>query len=128
MIKTQLLIIDPQNDFCYPGFNTFANVVGFDPRSESDIPSEWYKEGALYVPGAFDDMIKLSKMIERVGNKLYDITVTLDSHHYLDVAHPIYWVSGSDGKTHPDSFTIITPDDIDNGVWRCFLPAWQKNA
>lgn len=103
MLKLHLLIIDPQNDFC-------------DPK------------GALSVQGALDDMKRLSDMIKRIGNKIFDIHVTLDTHHYLDIAHPSFWVSGNDYTLHPNPFTIITPDDVDKNVWRAKTPAHQKRA
>ena len=101
MKKIELLIIDPQNDFC-------------DPK------------GALYVNGAENDMTRLAKMIARIGDKLSDIHVTLDSHHLVDIAHPIFLVN-SKGE-HPNPFTIISNDDIKNGVWRATNPQFQKRV
>jgi len=104
MLKIHLLIIDPQNDFC--DSNT----------------------GALYVPGAEEDMTRIGEFIKQKGDKLYDIHVTLDTHHYLDIAHPSFWV-GSDGKEQPTPLaTVITVDDVKNGKWRAKNPAWQKRA
>ena len=76
--KTQLLIIDPQNDFC-------------------DLPTSYLPENpatraahapALPVPGAHQDMLRLAGLINRGRNGISAITVTLDSHHRYDVAHP----------------------------------------
>lgn len=104
MLKIHLLIIDPQNDFC-------------DPNN-----------GALYVPGAEKDMTRIGEFIKTKGDKLYDVHVTMDTHHYLDIAHPSFWVA-SDGKTHPVPLaTVITVDDVKNGKWRAKNPAWQKRA
>jgi nicotinamidase/pyrazinamidase len=63
--KIHLIVIDPQNDFCDA------------------------KNGSLYVKGADKDMERLSAMVNRIPEKLYDITTTLDSHHTIHVAHPI---------------------------------------
>lgn len=101
MQKVELLIIDPQNDFCNP-------------------------KGALYVIGANDDMDRLSRMIIRLKNKINDIHVTLDSHHLIDIAHPIFWVNSK--GVHPNPFTIITEDDVKNGVWRATNPQFQKRV
>lgn len=128
MLKVHLLIIDPQNDFCYPGFDIFAYHMGLGYESSTDLPDEILKQGSLYVPGAFEDMLRIGNMIERIGEKIYDIHTTLDTHHNLDIAHPSFWVSGSDGKTHPGPFTLITVDDVDNGIWRSKVPSWQKRA
>jgi len=98
----RLFIIDPQNDFC-------------DPK------------GALSVPGADEDMARLARMIGRLNGKINQIHVTLDTHHYVDVAHPIFWTD-SNGR-HPEQLsTIITVDDVEAGRWRTTNPALQKRA
>jgi len=101
MQNTQLLIIDPQNDFCD-------------------------SKGALFVAGADKDMSRLAKMIDRVGAKLTDIHVTLDSHHLLDIAHPGFWKNSSGQKPNP--FTIISYDDVANGTWMPTIPSFSKYA
>ncbi len=90
--NVQLVIIDPQNDFMD------------------------YPESALPVPGASADMKRLAAMIDRVGHKLDDIHVTLDSHHLVDVGHPTMWLA-ADGRTPPPPFTAIRADDIRSGIW-----------
>lgn len=97
--KIHLVVIDPQNDFC------------LTPQ-----------EGAtLSVAGANDDMDRLSTMIDRIGEKLEDIHVTLDTHHQFDIAHPIYW-KDSAGKS-PTPFTVITAKDVADGVWTPTVPS-----
>jgi len=96
-----LVIIDPQVDFC-------------DPK------------GALSVAGADKDMERLATMVDRLAPKLTDIHVTLDSHHLIHVAHPIFWRDTS-GK-HPDIFTIITASDVETGKWTPSLPSLTKRA
>jgi len=96
--RVELLIIDPQVDFCDPS-------------------------GALYVSGANDDMDRLAGCIKDQSDILYDIHVTLDSHHAVDVAHPIFW-RDSTGK-NPDPFTIISSDDIKNGKWNPTNISWK---
>ncbi len=100
-MKLEFLIIDPQNDFCEPS-------------------------GNLYVPGAEEDMKRLGVLIKRLSSKIDDIHVTLDTHHFIDIAHPIFWIN-SEGK-HPLPFTIITIDDIQNSSWRTTNPQFQKRA
>jgi len=97
-MKIELLIIDPQTDFC-------------DPK------------GALYVPGAENDMLRLAAMVSRLKDKIDDIHVTLDSHHFVDIAHPIFWMN-SQGQ-NPGPFTIISADDVRNGIWRTTNPQFQ---
>lgn len=100
-MRIEALIIDPQNSFCHP-------------------------DGTLFVPGASEDMERLTKMILRIKEKLDDIHITLDSHHFVDIAHPIFWVDSN--SKHPDPFTIISKDDIANGVWRTTYPPFQARA
>lgn len=102
-MKTHLLIIDPQRDFCEPPGNG---------------------GGALFVNGAVEDMQRLSDFIIRAGSKLDDIHVTLDSHHLVHIANPIFW-KNSHGD-HPNPFTIITHKDVENGTWMATSPAFQR--
>jgi nicotinamidase-related amidase len=99
LLKTHLIIIDPQNDFCD-------------------------SKGSLFVGGADKDMNKLSKMINRIGHKLDDIHVTMDSHHLIDVAHPIMWIDSK--GNHPTPFTIITVNDLKSGKWTTTNPMFQS--
>jgi len=101
MENTHLLIIDPQIDFCDP-------------------------TGALYVQGAENDMDRLSAFIGRASDKIRHIHVTLDSHQDLDIAHPLFWIDSN--GVHPDPFTIITANDVRNGVWRTKIPQAQSRA
>lgn len=100
-MNIQLLIIDPQVDFC-------------DPK------------GALYVKGAEKDMENLAAMITAHGDKIDDIRVTLDSHQKVHIAHPICWVD-SQGN-HPAPFTLISEADVTGSSpkWKAYNPAWQK--
>lgn len=100
--RIELLVIDPQVDFCDP------------------------KRGALYVPGAEHDMKRLAQMVQRLKDKLDDIHVTLDSHHFIHIAHPIFW-RDSHGQ-HPAPFTRVTRADVENGVWTPTVPSLYRRA
>jgi nicotinamidase-related amidase len=100
--SVHLLVIDPQNDFC-------------------DIPG-----AALPVPGADGDMKRLAAMIGRLGAKLDDIHVTLDSHNPVDIAHPSWWINEK-GQS-PAPFTMISASDVENGVWRTRNPRAQTHS
>lgn len=95
-MKIHLLVIDGQVDFC-------------DPR------------GALYVAGAEGDMERTAGLIQRLGPKLDDLHLTMDAHHRIDVAHPLFW-RNTKGE-HPSPFTIITADNVHNGVWLPVFPS-----
>jgi len=98
-MRTLLLLVDPQNDFC-------------DPR------------GSLYVPGAAEDAARAAAMIGRISKRLDGLVVTMDCHHVLDVAHPLMWVDAQ--GHHPAPFTTITLQDLESGTWRAVRQAWQN--
>jgi nicotinamidase/pyrazinamidase len=101
-VKLHGLIIDPQEDFCNP------------------------RTGTLFVPGADADISRLAAMIRRISSKIDDMHVTLDSHHYVDIAHPIWWKDSA--GNHPAPFTIITVGDLDAGKWTTTQPGTYKRS
>lgn len=105
-----LLIIDPQNDFC----DLPTNYCPTDSQGRGFAPS-------LPVTGAHTDMQRLASTIDagRVG--LSAITVTLDSHQHLDIAHPTFWQDVSGAPIAP--FTQIQAADVRAGR---FLPRNAK--
>lgn len=108
MLKAHLVIIDPQNDFmdiiAKPG----------DPVGMS-LPDGTQFRSSLPVPGALADMERVSTMVKRIGKRLDDIHVTLDSHRVIDIAHPGFWRDSNGSRPAP--FTIITNADIKTGMW-----------
>lgn len=95
-----LLVIDPQNDFC-------------------DLPADYvpgWARPALPVAGAHADMLRLADLIWRGIDGLGGISVTLDSHHRIDIAHPAFWMDGSGGPVAP--FTQITAAAVREGRFR----------
>ncbi|QXZ09847.1 cysteine hydrolase [Comamonas sp. Y33R10-2] len=100
---TQLLIIDPQNDFC-------------------DLPADWQPRSpitgqitapSLPVTGAHADMQRLASWITSQGAKLAQITITLDSHQSYDIAHPVFWQQRDGSAVTP--FTQITAAQVRAG-------------
>ena len=98
-----LLAIDPQNDFC-------------------DLPADWRPtnpatgaplQPALPVAGAHADMLRLAALIGEGADGIGAITVTLDSHHRFDIAHPTFWQSRDGGPVAP--FTAITAAQVRAG-------------
>ena len=114
--KIDLLIIDPQNDFCSP------SKVGRPAKGWIDVSGKY--GGALYVNGADEDSKRLADFIKRNKSVIDDIHVTLDSHHLLDVAHPLFWVN-SKGE-HPNPFTVISYNDVKAGTWVPFHPHYNQ--
>lgn len=115
--NVHLLIIDPQNDFCdIPVAEQPADPFAAGRKLASALP----------VPGADQDMKRLSAFIDRAGNKLSAIHVTLDSHNPVDIAHPTWWTDGA-GKP-PVPFTVITSKDMSTGMWSARNPLLQKRS
>ena len=98
MSRTQLLIIDPQNDFC--------DLPAAPGASQDATP-------ALPVTGADADMQRTAALIDAAADRLDAITITLDSHHRLDIAHPGFWRRGDGGAVGP--FTPITAAQVRAG-------------
>lgn len=102
-MKIQLLIIDPQNDFTR-------------------------EKGSLYVPGAEDDMKRLATFIDKHGKSINRIHVSLDSHHEIHIAHPIFW-QDAQGEM-PKPFTIIALEDVTGAhpKWAPRHKEWKDKA
>lgn len=88
--RNALLLIDVQNDFCKPN-------------------------GALYVNGAENDVQRMSNMIEQNQDLIDYISLTMDSHQMLHIAHPAWWMDKNGNQPQP--FTPITLQQINNGEW-----------
>ena len=102
---TQLLVIDPQNDFC-------------------DLPATYCPAGSapsLPVAGAHADMQRLAAFIRAQADQLDAITVTLDSHQRFDIAHPGFWQTGAGAEVKP--FTPITAAQARTGEFAPRNPA-----
>jgi len=111
MRRLHLLIIDPQNDFCdLP--DTY--------RPENPLTAGTRMAPALPVPGAHGDMLRLADLIQRGSSGLAEITVTLDTHQRLDIAHPGFWVNGDGSAVTP--FTQITASEVRTGAYVPRLP------
>ena len=115
--KVHLLVIDPQHDFC---------DVPVDLQPANPLIAGQRIAPALPVPGAHADMLRLAALINRIGPKIYDIHVTMDSHNPIDIAHPTWW-RNSNGDA-PAPFTLISVDDVRNGVWRSRNPLAQAHS
>lgn len=96
-MRTVLLAIDVQYDFCHPN-------------------------GALYVKGATDDMKNISRLIENNIPNLDGIIFSMDSHQPVHIAHQIYWKDAN--SEHPNLFSTITKYDVENRLW---LPQYNQD-
>ncbi len=93
--QVHLVLIDMQVDFCHP-------------------------HGALYVPGAEQDIQRVIEYIYTYGDRISQITCSLDTHLPSQIFHPEWWLDAEDN--HPDPFTLISYADVEAGKWR---PAHQ---
>lgn len=92
--KVHLVIIDMQVDFCHP-------------------------TGSLYVPGAEEDIERLSAFIFHHAAAISRITCTLDSHLPIQIFHPYWWVN--EAGEHPEPLTVISQQAVQAGTWRPFI-------
>jgi nicotinamidase/pyrazinamidase len=104
--QIQLLIIDPQNDFC----DVPETLRPQDPLTGSLVAP------ALPVAGAHADMQRIAELIRVAGAGLTEIIVTLDSHHRLDIAHPTFWQRGDGAAVSP--FTPISAQQVRSGEFQ----------
>ncbi len=91
-----LLIIDMQNDFCKP-------------------------DGALYVSGSGEDIIRLGDFIYRHKAEIDHIILTQDNHNVIDISHPLFWEDRNGNVPAP--FTTIDTAGVENGIW---IPRFRK--
>ena len=57
----------------------------------------------------------MAGLIRQHTGRIDHIVVTLDTHHLLDIAHPLFWKNAQ--GAHPEPFTRIAADDVDAGRW-----------
>ncbi|MEY4564351.1 MAG: hypothetical protein RLZZ618_3628 [Pseudomonadota bacterium] len=114
-LNIQLLVIDPQNDFC----DLPEAYRPMEPNGERAAP-------ALPVTGAHADMQRVAAFIREAGTGLTDIAVTLDSHNRLHIAHPTFWRQGSGAAVAP--FTAITAAQVRAGEYLPRNPAFLDRA
>jgi len=105
--RIHLVIIDPQNDFCDLPDAYLPATTTVQARIAPSLP----------VAGAHADMLRIAALIDAAGDALTDISVTLDSHQHIDIAHPTFWKDGNGDGIGP--FTQITAADVRSGR---FLP------
>lgn len=103
--RIHLVIIDPQNDFCDL------------PAADCPVIGGVQQAPALPVAGADADLQRVAALIRAGGAGLSDISVTLDAHQRVDIAHPTFWRQGDGAAV--GAFTQIRAADVREGR---FLP------
>jgi nicotinamidase-related amidase len=95
-LKISLLLVDVQNTFCIPDFELFV--------------------GGSTGTGAVDDNLRLCQFIYRNLDVITEICPTMDTHQSMQIFHSIFLVNNQ--GEHPEPYTLITPEDIEQGVWK----------
>jgi len=91
-----LLSVDVQNTFCIPGFELYV--------------------GGRTGTGAVDDNRRLCEFIYRHLGVITEICPTMDTHQALQIFHALFLIN--DQGEHPAPFTLISEQDILNGIWK----------
>lgn len=102
--KICLLLVDVQNTFCIPDFELYV--------------------GGVSGTGAVDDNKRLCEFIYRNMNVITRIIPTMDTHQAAQIFHSIFLVN--DQGEHPAPYSLITAEDIKQGVWQ-FNPKLAKS-
>lgn len=110
-----LLLIDPQNDFC-----------DIPDNARPRLADGSIQASALPVPGAHADMLRVAKFIQTHLAQINQISLSIDSHHYFDIAHPSFWCTQSGQNVAP--FTQITAQAVRSGAYRPRLAANQSRV
>ena len=93
--RTCLLLIDVQNTFCIPEFELYV--------------------GGVSGTGAVEDNQRLCEFLYRNMHAITEICATMDTHQAAQIFHSIFLVN--DRGEHPEPYTLVSLEDIDNGVW-----------
>jgi len=94
--RISLLLVDVQNTFCIPDFELFV--------------------GGASGTGAVDDNRRLCEFIYGNLAAITEICPTMDTHQAMQIFHSIFLVN--DKGEHPEPYTLITSEDIEQGVWQ----------
>jgi nicotinamidase-related amidase len=102
--RISLLLVDVQNTFCIPEFELYV--------------------GGHSGTAAVDDNRRLCEFIYRNLDMINQICPTMDTHNAMQIFHSIFLVNNK--GEHPDPFTLINTEDVENGVWQ-FNPEVAKS-
>jgi nicotinamidase-related amidase len=94
--RISLLLVDVQNTFCIPDFELFV--------------------GGASGTGAVDDNRRLCEFIYGNLDAITEICPTMDTHQAMQIFHSIFLIN--DKGEHPQPYTLITLEDIEQGVWK----------
>lgn len=84
-----------------------------------DIQQDFMDNGALGVPGAEQDVLRITRFIYDNMDKISNIAVSLDTHTPHQIFHPCWWID--ENGNHPAPYTVITLADLDAGKWKAVI-------
>lgn len=80
--------------------------------------------GRLTVPNAIEDTRRTVEWMYRNVHQITQIAASLDTHTPFQIFYPTWW-KNQNGE-HPQPYTIISADDVRNGVWMPVTePIWS---
>lgn len=95
-------------------------------------PQESFITGSLAIPGADEDMNRVSKMVNKNSGEIDDIFISMDSHYGSHIANSRSWVDKKGNNPEPIFLykgnkipTSLTLDMVDNGDFRARNPKFQ---
>lgn len=114
-MKAQLhvVVIDPQNDFC----DLPDAWLPVDPMKAEAGEADAVRRPQLPVPGAHADMLRIAEALRKGSKGVSDISITLDSHHFVAIERPTFWMKANGAPVDP--FTVVTAQQVKDGQ---FLP------
>ncbi len=83
--------------------------------------------GTLYVPGSQADVARFLTWFYTNVHKISTIYASLDTHIPFQIFYSSWWVNPQTGE-HPQPFTVITGQDVENHTWVPLLePEWSAH-
>src|SRR5712692_7711441 len=83
--------------------------------------------GTLYVPGSQADVARFLTWFYTNVHKITTIYASLDTHIPFQIFYSSWWVNPQTGE-HPQPFTVITGQDVENHTWVPLLePEWSAH-
>lgn len=132
-MKTRYDKIVKVEDICTPhGAGSMQDIIDL-AKMEKCMPAEEDKKkvmlfaidmqiafmegiGTLPVPNSKEDVKNLTKWIYDNLTKITRIGASVDVHSVHQIFHPDWWIN--ENGRHPKPYTIITYEDVVNGVWK----------
>jgi nicotinamidase/pyrazinamidase len=81
--------------------------------------------GTLYVPGSPEDIARFLTWFYANAHRITTLYASLDTHIPYQIFYSSWWVN-TETHAHPQPYTVITAQDVDDHVWVPLLePAWS---